>query len=670
MNIEDTGPTRLKLYGTYGSFKTTEEQIQLNYLLTVANGRDGGVNSELLEHLKPMRERVRLEEISSLEEILQRDVNDSRVASGIVDYLIGGAERKELPSFFPSIVVVLLPRNIFSNPHAYPKGDFDSKSKVVDYDGAWTFEPVESNGKPTVIGKLELDVRRVWPVVIDGQHRTVGFRFVAGANTTSVDTEIYDKFYVAQEGRRPVELNADLPVTLVWFDSQEETELDVLEFCRRLFLDINQSSQQIAESRKILLSDSDPLSLLTRGFYDWVVREKKAKRGESLSLIHTGFDFPENLKKRLDWSPLSVFVPELFRFALMQFLLLRSQENTSGKRRGKLVGLASGWLLDSSMFDFVLGKDCWRESVVRKEDIEENEYFVIKGREAQEAVIGKANSNLYSRLWEILDVYGPIACVVKGVAATERERIDRTGYFDSAHPMSGTRIEVWDKIFCGGTGLFYSLRKSNQVNVDSLKQEMRACADDLVDHTASSSGLDRDEWLLVRSKLLTKAGLIGFLMAYKHVSSQNLKFSDGHQKFLESMGRIDWASKFYPFVIALSKWDYIKDLDPKAWTVFRDLVLIFLNDEKGESIASGVQASFERNIFLHQLDVKLKGHASSKGISVPDARAIMTSEKWTDDLSKSDFDSWSKGLQSDLIALMKAGGFAVSNNDWSYAGAN
>ena len=669
MNIEETGPTRLKLYGTYGSFKTTDQQVRLNYMLTVANGSDGGVNSELLEHLKPMRERVRLEEISSLEEILQRDVNDSRVASGIVDYLIGGAERKELPSFFPSIVVVLLPRNIFSKPDSYPKGVLDADSKVVDYDGAWVFEPVESNGKPTVIGRLELDVRRVWPVVIDGQHRTVGFRFVAGANTTSVDTELYDKFYAAQEGRRPVVLNADLPVTIIWFDSNVESDLDVLEFCRRLFLDINQSSQQIAESRKILLSDSDPLSLLTRGFYDWVVREKKAERGGSLSLIHTGFDFPENLKKRLDWSPLSVFVPELLRFALMQFLLLRSQENTAGKRRGKLVGLASGWLLDSSMFDFVLGKNSWRDSVIRKEDIEENEYFVINGRDAQEAVVRKANVKLYSRLWAILNAYGPISCVVNGVSLTERERVDRTGYFDAAHPMSGTRIEVWDKVFCGGTGLFYSLRKSNQANVDSLKQEMQACVEDLVGHTASSSGLNRNDWLVVKSKLLTKAGLIGFLMAYKHVSSLDLKFGDGHQKFLESLDRIEWTATFYPFVIALSEWDYIKDLDPKAWTVFRDLVLIFLNDENGDSITPGVQVAFERNIFLHQLDVKLKGHASSKGVSVPDARAIVASEKWTAELSKSDFVSWSNDLQSELIALMKKGGLALINDDWSYASA-
>jgi len=667
MKLSSSKPQRIKLYGTHGSFKTGVHEFRLNYLMTIANGRGGSAHSDLLESLKPMRERVRLDNISSLEEILQRDVDDARVASGIVEYLIGDAGRQEVPSFFPSVVVVLMPQEIFQDSSCYPSGT--SLEGGTEYGGSWSYRPItDEDGVASVIGELEVDLKRVWPVVIDGQHRTMGFRFVSRSNSTSIDTDIYDKFYQVQESKRPDFLDADLPVTLIWFDNNGGGDVDVLEFCRQLFLDINQSSQQIAESRKILLSELDPMSLVTRGFYDWLVQSHGASKNGGLSLIHSGFDFPEDLGKRLDWSPLSVFVPELLRFALMQMLLLKPQENRSGLRSGKLVGLKAEKLMDESMFNFVFGDEKWEELTDRRVDIEERESFVMKTREAREELICFADSDLYPRLYEVLDAYGPIRAVVGACTEMDNDKLSGAGFFDPAGGgMKTPRLETWNKVFCGGTGLYYSIRNSNQENLAVMRAELKACAAELYKHAAIKAQLTFEDWTLLRQKTLTKAGFIGLFMAYRSVVSKSLTYQAGHKVFTSALEGVDWINSFQPFVLALAKeTTYLKDLDPKAWTIFRDVILLFLKNEDGVCIEESCSSDFERNLFLHELDLIVKAHSSSNGVAVNDMRNGIVAGNWSEDLSKDLFESWVESVRNKVNGVLVAGGLISTNENWLY----
>ena len=136
------------------------------------------------------------------------------------------------------------------------------------------------------------------PLVIDGQHRTAGFRFVSGSMDFDGKNRVFEPFYNAQKAERPPHLEADLPITLVWFERlTTDSEVKVKDFARSMFVDINQSSQQISASRKILLDEQRPSGFLTRCFYNMIAHRSKFSIGQDISLFHSGFDYPYDLRQ-------------------------------------------------------------------------------------------------------------------------------------------------------------------------------------------------------------------------------------------------------------------------------------------------------------------------------------------------------------------------------------
>jgi hypothetical protein len=244
---------------------------------------------------------------------------------------------------------------------------------------------------------------------------------------------------------------------------------------------------------------------------------------------------------------------------------------------------------------------------------------------------------------------------------------ENSGFFEPSEAvLRNARNATWEKVFCGGTGLFYSIRRSNQDNLEVMRSELRACSSELVRLAAVSSSLAADEWELFRSKMLTKAGFIGLLMAYRRVVSKSLTYEEGHAVFISSMKKIDWIESFQPFVLALAKTSYLKDLDPKAWTIFRDIILVFSKGESGDSLDSGCQEAFERNLFLYELDLIVKGHASSSGVAVQELRDAIPAERWTGDLPKELFDGWVSAVRQKVSGVFSAAKLKCKNDDWTY----
>jgi hypothetical protein len=300
-------------------------------------------------------------------------------------------------------------------------------------------------------------------------------------------------------------------------------------------------------------------------------------------------------------------------------------------------------------------------------DIEEKESFVMNSRESKELLLELATDRLYSRLYAVLDCYGPIRVVVEACAKMDESWRTNSGFFESSEAvMRNARNATWEKVFCGGTGLFYSIRRSNQDNLEVMRSELKACSSEFIRLAATSAKLAADEWELFRSKTLTKAGFIGLLMAYRRVASKSLNYEEGHDAFIRSMKRIDWIHGFQPFVLALAKTSYLKDLDPKAWTIFRDIILIFTRSENGVSLDSGCQEAFERNLFLYELDLIVKGHASSRGVAVQELRDAIPAQRWTDDLTKESFDGWVKAVRQKIEGVFSAAELKCVNEDWTY----
>ena len=102
-----------EIEGSIGTFKVsnseeTSKTLEVKYFLThVGLDFKSGSSSGILSQLAPVRE---LFEAGSLEfdEIMQRDLDDARVSSELIPYLLDPGTR-DLVKLFPPIIVVILP---------------------------------------------------------------------------------------------------------------------------------------------------------------------------------------------------------------------------------------------------------------------------------------------------------------------------------------------------------------------------------------------------------------------------------------------------------------------------------------------------------------------------------------------------------------------------------
>lgn len=101
------GPTfQNHVQGTVGQFRTPAGRV--NYLMTKARLGAEATDPErrLTQHLAPVREVIEAEELD-FSQLLQRDLDDHRVAVSLVPYLLNPDSTG--PAFFPPIVAIALP---------------------------------------------------------------------------------------------------------------------------------------------------------------------------------------------------------------------------------------------------------------------------------------------------------------------------------------------------------------------------------------------------------------------------------------------------------------------------------------------------------------------------------------------------------------------------------
>lgn len=82
---------KLDIYGSYGEFSVGngEDVIRAEYLLTkIKPGQSGTWDNQLASQMAPWREVFNIDELS-FEELIQRDLDDSRVAHDLIPYLLG-----------------------------------------------------------------------------------------------------------------------------------------------------------------------------------------------------------------------------------------------------------------------------------------------------------------------------------------------------------------------------------------------------------------------------------------------------------------------------------------------------------------------------------------------------------------------------------------------------
>jgi hypothetical protein len=295
------------------------------YLMTNARlGPDTGPDWErrLTRHLRPVREVLDVRNMD-FDQLLQRDLDDHRVATELVPYLLGHQDASggasTGPAFFPPILAVLLPgadeaggvlpepeveevRNVEELPFAERRYGSSLRVRRLLLAGSTTTESLH----PIRYGTLDWSDDRARLVVIDGQHRAMAL--LAIERTRRNDWEDtrgsrYRHFYEQRVAQALQETSASMvqvPVTVCWFPDLVEDPNLPTQAARKLFVDVNKNARRPSEDRVILLSDDDLLSIFTQALLNELPRQPTG-----LPLFAVEYDSPVTHRGPGRWSVLT-----------------------------------------------------------------------------------------------------------------------------------------------------------------------------------------------------------------------------------------------------------------------------------------------------------------------------------------------------------------------------
>ncbi|WP_380277441.1 hypothetical protein [Kitasatospora purpeofusca] len=301
----------------------------MDYIMTKARlGEDSDdPERQLTKSLAPVREVMEAGDLD-FNQLLQRDLDDHRVAVNLIPYLLN--RKATGPAFFPPIVAVLLPFRS-KKPSLFPSL---GESAVIEDDGArWQQEQAGTSFQvqrllgaddrlhPASVGKLWWNKIESQLVVLDGQHRAMALLAVERTMTKSWQNSggaRFRSFYENQVIQALANVGdmdlskVEVPVTVCWFPEETGEKAKPHEAARKLFVDVNKEARPPSNSRIILLSDAELSNVLTRR----MLSELRNDTSNSLLPIYAvEYDNPEtNSTRPARWSVLTNI--HLLKFAV------------------------------------------------------------------------------------------------------------------------------------------------------------------------------------------------------------------------------------------------------------------------------------------------------------------------------------------------------------------
>lgn len=567
----------LKLNGIVGTSRTndsSEHSIKVFSTFANSNSQNG-----LLSLLKPMREIVEAAQLSDLSSLLQRDLNDKRVADHLVPYLLGQANNSF--AFFPSIIAVLIPTDFLSAASEelqYPPLIESEVSLEDNYNNYWkiTYYPQDNEGTKSNIGELSINTSKVTLVVIDGQHRANAFRVVT--KNFNTNQFIYGEFY--SNLLLPDIYNSDLPVTIIWFESKTEAtqKIDPKFISRRLFIDVNNNAKSISNSRSILLDDFDPIAVSTRGFYSYLAA-KNGFKGDVLSLLQTGFDIDSNLKD-LKQNDICFTNPEIVYDIFYRIFFNNrnfwawDQKDIKSQRFSYDKDPATRYLGDKIVKNIKVYSEL-------EEDYSRYSSKLIVTDEQIIEEIPKRLTDQYEQIEYLINTFIFYKNHMISCQAVEKEI--------STIKYSVTVKDVWKKIFSGGEGLFYSLEqiktsKSPLTNIDKIQKEI---IEIFTNHRHRLFPTITDYSVINKfynQTLTAKAFQVGFITAYYHL---NEKFFVQAADFISIINEfIEKNTLGFIYLMTEVRKGIVGELDPKKWPTVQNLFIRIYCEQSNKTAAS------------------------------------------------------------------------------------
>ncbi|REL24504.1 hypothetical protein DYD21_18105 [Rhodohalobacter sp. SW132] len=606
MDIPSSDKTYIELLGQFGEFSIPNEDLKIKYFSTFANKkvRNSGP-SILLKELKPMRERANSSEIDDINSLLQRDLNDSRVANELIPYLMG--EKRNNIAFFPAILAALVPKGFLTvGSNKYPKisGEQDG---TIFYENNWKLEVFnDKDGSPTSLGKLFIDNFETDIIVLDGQHRANAFRVICDSFEDR-ENSIYEAFYEEVE---PVDnYISDLPVTLIWFESNGE-DIDPKLISRKLFVDVNSNARPVNESRKILLNDFEPASVLTKYYYTLLATEESFKTNK-FSLLHSGFDVDSDLKKSTS-HVFTLTTPQIMH-DINNWLFFGTRVNNQ-LNRYKVKQTPNSYT-DLSQCDKIL--PLFKSSTKTYEDDNNNYKKHFQRNREEDEYLEEFKHRIFPIYKKLFDQF--ILTNKHFKACSDLERLYNTTW-------SAEKKEIWRKVFCGGEGLYYSFRNipSSRVSDSQRIQEKLKIIQEIEDEfvEARSVYFENVETKRINSaftSVRSKAFQIGYFMAfidymydkYEEVNEEIINKSiDSFKEGLNSKSLESWINIFTVLRPAI----ITSGTNPRSWPAYHKIILRIVQRENSfYNKDENKEKSPEAEVFKNKLNTKLRGWLESTG---------------------------------------------------------
>jgi hypothetical protein len=282
---DETQQFRNFVEGTWGQFSSAAGDVA--FLMTKARLGKIGDDPEkrLTAFLNPVREILETDALD-FNQLLQRDLDDHRVAIELIPYILGKNVSSPSPAFFPPIVAVMLPFIANRVEDSFPerkefmqkKGVYGSDYSVEEYGKAYQVTKLWDETKgihhKIKLGRVSWNDEEAKLVVIDGQHRAMALLAIErtlnktwGNGNGSKYRYFYEhrvenllKGIEGSEIEKKLE-NLEFPVTICWFPDSNTPHTNA----RKLFVDLNKEARKPSEARLILMSDDEMINIFSRG---------------------------------------------------------------------------------------------------------------------------------------------------------------------------------------------------------------------------------------------------------------------------------------------------------------------------------------------------------------------------------------------------------------------
>jgi hypothetical protein len=634
---------RIKLQGTIGTFEIPKQSIKVRFFSTMASNRNkGSMEYSLLAQLKPMRERTESSEIEDLDVLFQRDLNDSRIAKGLVPYLAG---LNSPVAFFPAILGVLIPKGFLTSSRKddYPEKSVDDSQNTTHYGNFWDFKEYKINGKATPFGVLSINPSTASVLVLDGQHRSNAFRYVTNTflrdDDGKIKNDVYSAFYHGVEP--PENFASDLPVTIIWFEDREGNKIDPALISRKLFVDVNNTSRKVNMSRNILLDDFEAPSLLTRFFLSNVLKQRKFGLS-SFSLVHSGFDVDSDASKSIN-NPIVITSPQKIRDVMNWFFLgKRDYSKPSCSKAQK------GYQNNISVFEqyfktkVVKPGNEWKLYI---EDISKRDYFKKEFEKGPFSIFLRIYSefSLFQLHYEACDLLN--------------EHILSNG--------SSAQKETWKKIFCGGEGLYYIFKEEEKNQDKEQKNEqlsvyLKAISEVEQSFFESKQKASKIEMALFKSHnsdvedgISSIAFQVGIFMAYDTYKKLKTDSSDSLSDFISVLNKYSYQNWYYLF--GSLKKALFPNVDPSSWPSYHNLILRLIQG-KDKKISYFKKDDFrylpEVQIFVNRINKSFDSWLfSEKGGDISDVEMS--------EIKSSKFNGWIEDAKEEVDKIISECGMSL-----------